>query len=189
METLGRWAAYLAIAGGALFVVSLIPYAFSPTLAAAVVGVFVGIVLIGAAVPGLYWRTRAATGRLGLVSAWLSGLGTIAIVPLAAYLIATNDPMLTQPNAPPTPAGVITFLAVFAWLVGNLGFAVAVIRARILSRLGAWLVITGAVVAVATTPLYGVTDPTVIAAITLLFGLMPVGWIVVGYAAWRQAST
>lgn len=150
METLARWAAYLAMAGGVLFTVTLIILAFSPT-SPTWYGLFVGTVLLGGAVAGLYWQAQ---------------------------------------NPPMTPVLAVEFAAFTAWLIGSLGFAVALIRTRTLSRLGAWLVLAGAFVAVATTPLYGVTvDPTLTAVITLLFGLMPVGWIVIGFAAWRQAGT
>lgn len=53
METLSRWAASLAMAGGALFVVVLLIVAFSPT-SPVWYGFLVGIVLLGAAVVGLY---------------------------------------------------------------------------------------------------------------------------------------
>lgn len=189
MNMLARWAAYLAMAGGALFTVILVITAFSPT-SPAWYGFFVGIVFLGAAVAGLYWRTRPATGRLGWLSAWLSGLGTIVIVPVAIVAIATGEFSNMVVESPPlTPLLAIGMAASTAWLIGNLGFAVALVRARTLSRLGAWLVLGGAFVAVATTPLYGVTDPTLTLVTTLLFGLMPVGWIVIGYAAGRQAST
>ena len=187
METLARWAAYLAMAGGALFTIILIITAVSPT-SPVWYGFFVGIVLLGAAVAGLYWQTRPATGRLGWASAWLSGLGAVVLVPVAAYGIATGEFSTTQQNPPLTPVLAIGIAASTAWLIGNLGFAVALIRARTPWRLGAWLVLAGAGVAVATTPLYGVTDPTITLVTTLLFGLMPIGWIVVGYAAWRQTS-
>ncbi len=189
MDTLARWAAYLAMAGGALFTLTLVIVAFSPTSPAGY-GFFVAIVLLGAALPGLYWRTKPATGRLGWASAWLSGLGTVAIVLVAILGIATGElsKMLEQ-NPPMTPVLAAGLAASSAWLIGNLGFAVALIRARTLPRLGAWLVLAGAFVAVATTPLYGVTDSTITLVTTLLFVLFPVGWFVLGYAAWRQPST
>ncbi len=184
METLARWAAYLAMAGGALFTVVLVIAAFLPT-SPVWYGFFVGIVLLGAAVVGLYWRTRPATGRLGWASAWLSALGTIVIVPVGAYGIATGEFSATQQNPPMTPLLALGIAASTGWLIGNLGFAVALVRSRTLSRLGAWLVLAGALAAVATTPLYGVNDPTITLVTTLLFGLMPVGWIVIGYQAVR----
>jgi len=190
METLARWAAYLAMAGGAIFAATLIVVVISPT-SPAWFGEFAGIVLLGAAVPGLYWRTRPATGRLGWATAWLSGLGTVTIGLVGILGIANGEFLTMQAQNPAmTPLLALGIAAFMALVVGNLGFAVALIRTRTLSRLGAWLILAGAVVAVATSFLYGVTvDPTLTAVITLLFGLMPVGWIVVGYAAWRQAST
>jgi uncharacterized protein YndB with AHSA1/START domain len=190
METRPRWAASLAMTGGALFVVVLVIVASSPT-SPVWYGFLVGIVLLGAAVVGLYWQTRPATGRLGWASAWLSGLGTIALVVFAAYAAATGEIATLQAENPPmSPVLALGIGASTAWLVGNLGFAVALLRSRTLSRLGAWLVLAGAFVAVATAPLAGSTTAQGITLVsTLLFGLMPFGWVVIGYAAWRRLST
>lgn len=186
MEALARWGAYMAMAGGGLFVVVLVIVAFSPT-SPMWYGFFVGIVLLGAAVVGLYRQTRPATGRLGWASAWLSGLGTIAVVLFAGYAVATGEIGSMQAENPPmTPALAMGIAASTAWLVGNLGFAIALIRSRTLSRLGAWLVLAGAFVAVAAAPLGNA--PALVTLVGLLFGLMPLGWVVIGYAAWRQAS-
>jgi hypothetical protein len=189
MDTLGRWAPYLTMAGGALFTLALIIVTFSPT-SPAWYGMFAATVLLGGAVAGLYWQTRPATGRLGLTSAWLAGLGSVVAVPVTAYGIASGEfSNLQAQNASMTPSLAVAFAAFTAWLVGSLGFAVALVRRRTLSRLGAWLVLAGALVAVVTTPLYGMTvDPTLTALLTLLFGLMPVGWIVIGYAAYRRTA-
>lgn len=186
MDALARWAGFMAMAGGGLVSVILIIGTLSPA-SAAWYGLFPGIVLLGAAVPGLYWRTRPATGGLGLGAAWLSGLGSIAIVAVAAYLIGTDQVSAAQQNLPEGPATFVAMAASFAWLIGNLGFAVALIRARVLPTLGARLVLAGAFLAVAMATFVGEDSPAALMqAATLLFGLVPVGWILLGYASWRK---
>ncbi len=188
MDALGRWAGFLAMAGGALLVAILIILVLSPT-SPAFYGLFPGIVLLGAAVPGLYWRTRPATGRFGLLAAWLSGLGAIATVVAAVYLVATNQVSAAQQNLPDGPAMFLGIAASSAWLIGNLGFALVLIRSRVLPPLGAWLVIAGAFVPLALAPLAG-ADPSVAATqvLTAIFGLVPVGWILLGYTASRRLA-
>jgi hypothetical protein len=150
-------------------------------------GLFIGIVLLGAAVPGLYWRTRPATGRLGLASALFSGLGALAIAGVAAYLIGTGRISAEQQNLPEGPPTLVGIGASIVWLVGNLGFAVALIRRRALPPRGAWLILAGAFVPVVLTPFVGEDSPAVLTqGLTLVFGLVPVGWILLGYAASRR---
>lgn len=189
MDLLGRWAGALAMAGGALVTVVLLMTAFSPTTPAWY-GLFLGVVLLGFAVPGLYWRTKAATGRLGFATAWLSGLGAVAVAVAAVYLVATGQVSASQQNLPDGPIRFLAIAAGVAWLVGNLGFAVALIRSRELPMLGAWLVLAGAFIPIAMAPLAGDDSPPAVAqALTLLFGLLPIGWFLLGYSAWRRAST
>lgn len=188
MDALGRWSGFLAMAGGVLLTVILVIVVISPT-SPAFYGIFPGIVLLGAAVPGLYWRSRPATGRFGLVAAWLSGLGAIATVAVAVYFIATNQISAAQQNLPEGPAMFIGIGASVAWLIGNLGFALVLIRSRVLPPLGAWLVLAGAIVPVPMA-LFAGEDPSAAATqvLTAAFGLVPVGWILLGYAASRRTS-
>lgn len=189
MDALGRWAGFMAMTGGALLAAILIILVLSPT-SPAFYGLFPGIVLLGAAVPGLYWRTRPATGRLGLSAAWLSGLGAIATVVVAVYFIATNQISAAQQSLPEGPTTFIGIAASVAWLIGNLGFALAMIRSRIMPSLGAWLVLAGAFVPVALAPFAGEDSTTPLSqGLTLVFGLFPVGWILLGYSASRRTST
>jgi hypothetical protein len=186
MAAPARWAGVLAMAGGALLTVILIIVAFSPT-SNTWYGLFLGIVLLGAAVPGLYWRTRPATGRFGLGAAWLSGLGAAAIVLVAAYLVGTSQVSPAQQSLPEGPATAIGMGASVVWLIGNLGFALALLRSRVLPALGAWLVLAGAFVPLALTPVVGDSSAAAATqALTLIFGLLPVGWTLLGYTAWRR---
>ena len=182
MDTLARWAGYLVIAGGAVMTVVMVIVTFSPT-SDAWNALFITVALLGAGVLGLYERTRNAVGQLGRVSAWLSALGALGLLLVGAYAIATNQ-FTTDPTAvdPLTPLWIVTSLA---WLGGSLGFAVALIRARTLSLPGAWLVVAGAVAGVAASILGGQNPPPALFLVFVLFG---VGWIVLGYAATRQAA-
>jgi len=77
---------------------------------------------------------------------------------------------------PLTPFWIVT---AFAWFLGNLGYAIALVRARAMSTVGAWLVLAGAVVGIAVTAVLGENVPP---AAYLLFGVFGIGWIVIGYA-------
>jgi len=189
MNVLGRWAGVLAMAGGGLITVVLVIGALAPT-STVWYGLFLGIVLLGAAVPALHWRMRPATGRLGLAAAWLSGLGSVVIVALAAYLIGTGQVGPSQQDLPDGPLTLVGMAASFAWLLGNLGFALALIRSRALPSLGAWLVLAGAFVASAVAPFVGEDSPAALTqAATLVFGLVPLGWILVGSTTWRRTGS
>jgi len=182
MDMLGRWAGYLAIAGGAVMTVALVIVTFSP-ISDAWNALFIVVALLGAGVLGLYERTKSAVGQLGRVSAWVSALGGLGLLLVAAYAIATNqlDSGQTGPD-PLWPFWIVTF---GAWMGGNVGFAVALIRGRSLSSLGAWLVLAGAVIGLAASFFGGANPP---AALILVFVLFGIGWIVLGYAATRQAA-
>jgi len=184
MKTLARWAGYLAIAGGAVMVVMLVLVVITdPATSPAWNLLWVVVALLGAGVLGLYEQTRSAVGQLGRVSAWVSALGGLGLLLVAAYAIATNqlDSGQTGPD-PLWPFWIVTF---GAWMGGNVGFAVALIRGRSLSSLGAWLVLAGAVIGLAASFFGGANPP---AALILVFVLFGIGWIVLGYAATRQAA-
>lgn len=156
METIARWSSWLAIAGGALMVFLIAITTYDPT-SPAWNAFFLVVLLFGAAVLGFESHTRAATGNLGRWSAWLSNYDT--------YNPAT-DPL--------NPFWIVTTAA---FLLGNLGFAVALIRAKAISSIGAWLVLAGAIVGLMVTA--GLNIPN------LFFAAFGIGWIVVGYQALR----
>ena len=182
METLARWAGYLAIAGGALVAALVVITTVDPN-SPAWYAFFLVVALLGAAVLGFQQRTKAMTGSLGSASAWLSALGAAALLVVFVYAAATGgissggdyDPA----SDPLTPFWIVTAVA---WFLGNIGYAVALIRGRALSTLGAWLVLGGAVIGLAVSAVLGENLPP---AVMLLFGLFGVGWIVVGYAVIR----
>jgi len=185
METLARWAGYLAIVGGGLMVVVTVATTVDPDSPIWFVFFLVPI-LLGAAVLGFEQRTRAATGQLGRASAWLSAAGVVALLLVFAYAIATGgvstDDTYDPASDPFTPFWIATAVA---WFVGNLGYAAALIRAKALSPIGAWLVVAGAIVGIVVSAVLGENLPTYVYLLFALFGL---GWIVVGYAALRPTG-
>ena len=182
MKTLARWAAYLAIAGGAVMVVMLVLVVITNPATSPAWNLFwVVVALLGAGVLGLAERARSAVGQLGQVSAWVSAFGGLGLLLVGVYAVATNQLDSGQTGADPLwPFWMVTF---GAWLVGNVGFAVALIRARSLSVIGAWLVVVGAVLGVAVSVFGGDNTP-----LLLVFVLFGAGWIVLGYAATREVA-
>src|SRR3989304_5552473 len=90
MDALVRLAGYFGIAGGGGFAIPAAVVAYDPD-SDAWVWFFLVIALLGAAVVGFEVRTRAATGRLGQVSAWLSGLGAVALLVVFGYGLPKNQ--------------------------------------------------------------------------------------------------
>jgi len=184
VDTLSRGAGLFGMAGGAVMVVMLFLVVFTnPATSPAWNLLWVVVALLGAGVLGLYERTKSTVGQLGRVAASVSALGALGLLLVAAYAIETNQ-LDTGQNAPNSlwPLWIVTF---GAWLGGNIVFALALIRARSRSSFGAWLVMAGAVLGLAGSLLGGENPP---AALLLVFVLFGIGWIVVGYAAWRRAT-
>src|SRR3990170_2432457 len=84
METLARWAGYLAIGGGALVAILVVITAYDPATSAWY-AFFLVVALLGAAVLGFQELTKASTGQLGRASAWLSALGGLGLLAVSAY--------------------------------------------------------------------------------------------------------
>jgi hypothetical protein len=179
METLARWAGYLAIAGGAIMAVVSVVTTVDPT-SPAWVGFFVVPVLLGAAVIGFQERTRPSTGQLGWASAWLSAAGVVGLLLVFGWSVISGEGTGSGYTVATDPLIPLWIATAGAWFVGNLGFAVALIRGRALSRLGAWLVLAGALIAVVITATLAQNLPP---AAYLLFAVFGIGWAVVGYAA------
>ena len=180
METLTRWAGYLAMTGGALVAVLALIVAYDPETGAWF-AFFLVVALLGGAVLGFQKRTAGSTGRLGRGSAWLSTIGAVGLLALFGYAEATNglSGNYSAASDPLTPFWIVTALA---WFIGNIGFAVALIRAKVLSSIGAWLVLAGALVGAVVSAVLGENLPS---AAYLLFGLFGIGWMVIGFGALR----
>lgn len=183
MDALARWAGYLAIAGGALTAILVGVVAYDPNTGAWL-AFFLVVALLGAAVFGFEKRTRSATGRLGRASAWLSAVGAVALLAVFVYAAAT-DRLTFEASATSDPLAPLWIVTAVAWFLGNIGFAVAIIRAQVLSVTGGWLVLAGAVVGLGVS---AVPEENLPSAVMLLFGLFGIGWIVVGYAGARPSA-
>ena len=181
MDLLERWAGYLAIAGGALTAVLVGVVAYDPNTSAWS-AFFLVILLLGAAVPGMERRTRTATGRLGRVSAWLSTAGALGLLAVFVYAAATGQMSFEEGAGGLAPLWAVTAVA---WFLGNIGFGLAVARAGVPSRIGGWLVVIGAVAGAGLGVIPNAMPPQ---ALTLVFGLFGIGWIVTGYAVVRGPS-
>lgn len=192
MHALERWAGVLAMIGGSVVTLIVAMLSLQPGSAggsATWVGLVAGICFLGAAVAGMYRRTRSAMGRLGLVSAWISGAGAAATVAAVVYFLVTGQILSVQQALPEGPVGILVMASSLAWLAGNLGFAVAVVRARSLPRLGAWLVLAGAIAPIALSPFTMDAAGLLAQLASIAFLLMPVGWIVLGFAFTRPFAT
>lgn len=182
MGMLARWAGYLAIAGGTTMTLILVIVSVDPESAVWNL-FFVVVALLGAATVGLAERTKGTLGPLGWRSAWVSALGALGLLLVGAYAIASNQYSTGATGSDPlTPVWIVVSLA---WLIGSLGFAVALIGARALSPLGAWLVLAGAVFGTAASIVAGENPPS---ALYLVFVVFAGGWIMLGYAATRKAA-
>jgi hypothetical protein len=184
MDTLARWAGYAAMAGGALATILVGIVAYDP-VTDAWLAFFLVVALLGVAVLGLDRSTRSATGQLGRASAWLSAVGAGALLIVFAYAAATSQ-LNFDASATSDPLAPFWAVTAIAWFLGNIGFAVAIIRARMLSVIGGWLVLVGAVAGVGLSLLP--TDSAPPLAVMLPFGLFGIGWILVGYAGMRLPS-
>src|SRR3989304_5804411 len=103
MDTLARWAGYLAIAGGAVMVVMLFLVVFTNPVTSPAWNLFwVVVALLGAGVLGLYERTRSTVGQLGQVSAWVSAFGGLGLLLVGVYAVATH-PLDHGPTGADTP--------------------------------------------------------------------------------------
>ena len=183
MDSLARGAGYLAIAGGAIVAILVVVVAFDPN-SGAWFAFFLVVTLLGAAVLGFENRTRAATGQLGRASAWLSAVGAAALLAVFVYASATGR-LTSDASATSDPLAPFWMVTAVAWFLGNIGFAVAIIRGRVLWVMGGWLVLAGAVTGLGVTVVLGENLPP---AVLLVFGLFGIGWIVVGYAGTRAPT-
>jgi hypothetical protein len=183
MDTLARWAGYAAMAGGALATILVGIIAYDPNTDAWL-AFFLVVAFLGVAVLGLERSTLSATGQWGRASAWLSAIGAGALLVVFAYAAATGQ-LSFDATATSDPLAPLWAVTAIAWFFGNIGFGVAIIRTKVLSVIGGWLVLAGAVAGVGLSVLP--TDAAPPLAVMLPFALFGIGWILVGYAGIRPA--
>ena len=153
-----RWGGLAAIVGGVLFVVAellglptLNVETFSETATTASFAIqqlvyLLGVVFVLLGLLGLYVRQSNAAGALGFIGFLVAFFGTVLIggfIWASAFIapaLAEVTPEFLDAGPPPG-----FFLTVITFALGWLLFAVSTLRARILPRAAAILLIVGAV--------------------------------------------
>src|SRR3989304_1502445 len=141
MDTLARWAGYVGVAGGGVGVIRVVLVTSDPN-SGAWFAFFLVVALLGAAVLGFENRTRAATEQLGRASEWLSAIGAAALLAVFVYASATGR-LTSDASATSDPLAPFWMVTAVAWVLGNIGFPVAIIPGRVLSVMGGWLRLCG----------------------------------------------
>jgi len=182
MDALARSARYLLMAGGVLMVALEVILAASPA-SSAIYGFFLVTVLLGLGVLGTAVHLGERLGRSGRVSAWVAAIGGMGIVVLGAYAIGT-DQFVTDTGAN-DPLGPVFAVTSMAWMLGSVGFAIVLLRARAIPALAAWLVVAGMISAVVVGSLAATSYPALSYLSAVPFGL---GWILVGTSGIRTSA-
>jgi hypothetical protein len=182
------WGGLAAMAGGALTVVVAVvtasmprgcigdECAYRPMRDAGIAGTLLMfallLVMVGAA--GLVIRARNA-GRFGVLGKTGAVLGAVGVaLPLVGSLI---QGILYDGDYPLMPYFVIP--GVLALVVGFALLGIAVLRARVLPRWVALLLVVGSLA------MLGFNDQNAQALMAILFGI---AWMVVGYVLWSGRS-
>lgn len=177
MSLVARMSPLLLLGGGAAMVALLVAMTIDP-LSPAIYGFFVVAPAIGLGVLGSLLSADDGAGALGRTSAWVAALGGITVVIVGGYAIATDQFMAGAGMAGDDPLAVPFMLTSMAWMVGSLGFALALVRTGMIPPLGGWLVLAGTALAIGLGTLLGSIAPQLSPLSAVLFG---VGWAVVGW--------
>jgi hypothetical protein len=180
METTARYAGWLALVAGALTVAVTVILLVLPD-SPAWMGFFAVALLLAFAIVGLERRTSAATGALGRWSAWLTIGALVAVLAVLIWSSLSYGELTGEydfANDPFLPFWLVTGTA---WLLGTVGYAVALVRGGVSPSLGAWLVVIGALASVGA--LVGVAVGLPIVVATACLGVFGLGWLMIGYSA------
>jgi hypothetical protein len=174
--TLIRWGALTALIGGVLFVLSAVLTNFF--LEPGVMRYAADVPAYAALTLGLMGAYAAQSGRLGLVGEAgfclaLAGFVVGTLSGLSIVVIAWTS----GPEALPAWLGSTANLGVLFVILGSPLFAIAILRAKILPRVGAWLLIAGPLLLLVMFFL-GVRDVRLFTLPSALYG---VGWAWLGY--------
>ena len=177
MSLVARLSPLLLMGGGAVMVALLLAMTIDPE-SPAIYGFFLVAPAIGVGVLGALMAAGEGAGRLGRVSAWVAALGGVLVVIVGGYAIATDQFVVGAGVAGDDPLAIPFMLTSTAWMVGSLGFAVALVRGRMIPPLGGWLILAGTVLAMGLGSLLGEIAPQLSPLSALVFGA---GWAVVGW--------
>lgn len=176
MSLLARSSSSVLILGGALMTVLLAVMTVAPA-SPAIYGFFVVAPAIGIGVLGARLVAGGGAGRFGRFSAWIAALGGIMVVFVGGYAIVTNQFSAGVGAGSDDPLAIPFMLTSMAWMLGSLGFALALVRSGTIPALGGWLVLLGTVTAIVLGTLLGSIAPELSPLTALPFGI---GWSVVG---------
>lgn len=177
MSTLARYAGPLALLAGAIWVIMFVIQIVAlngPTWIAS----FASALLIGGAALGLQRRIGARTGRLGRGGAAATAVGSVALITVVLFLLATGQFDTSTP--PPPILRAILLSSFFLWFLGSVVFAVSLIRAKAIEPIGGWLIVLGALAGIVAL-IAGGQNPLPVTYLPLV--LYGIGWVLVGYAA------
>jgi len=179
MRTLASGSSVLLLLGGALMTVLLLVMTAVPE-SPAIYGFFVVAPVIGLGVLGSMVAAGDAVGRAGRLAAWASAVAGVAVVGVGGYAIATGQFSTSAGIGGDDPLAVPFAATSMLWMIGSLGFVLALVRRRAVPQAGAWLVLVGVVLAIGLGTILGSIAPQLAPLAALPFGL---GWAVVGQSA------
>lgn len=177
MRTLAGVSSLLLTFGGTVMALLLIAMSVAPSVPA-VYGFLLVAPAVGLGALGLVQSGGSGVGRLGRVSGWITAIGAIAVLAVALYAIATDQFASTLGEADPLAMAFAT--ASMAWMIGGVGVALAMWRARSVSTRGAWLILAGTVSAIVLGTLLDPIAPALSPLSALPFAI---GWLLVGWGA------
>jgi hypothetical protein len=177
MDTLARFAAILALLGGAVWVIANLIQLVAP-LSYAWIGLFASGLLIGGAALGLQRQFGQRTGMLGRWGGLATAAGSVGVVTALLLLIATGQINTDTTGSPILQALILMSLLLF--FAGSLVFALGLMRAKAISPIAGWLVVLGAVVIPVLVIVVPQNPPPIVYLPLAIYGI---GWVLVGYEA------
>ncbi len=175
-----RWGGLAAMLGGALFVVLLSIQPFVGESHALFHTLSVPpFALLALGIAGLYLRQKERFGWLGKVGFYLPFTG-FALMAVGGLTIIFVEVVFGAGSTPGWLDAIVHMVAFLLVIVGSVLFAVAILRASVLPKGGAWLLIIGLVLFLGVDA-GGGESPWLVVLPSALFGA---GWAWLGYVLW-----
>jgi len=198
-----RWSGLALMLGGIAFAVRLIThppgetaqYAFYPLWVPSHLIGSIALILISLGLVGLYLRQSEKVGRLGFIGFILAFAGVTLTAGALIYLSVVLVPFLAvqgldslvDPKGPlfaSSAAQLAVGLPGLSLLLGVLLFAIATLRARVIPRWGAWLVILAIPLGIVAVVFVGTSLQGILQALAgSVLGLGLAAW---GWALWSE---